>query len=58
MFRDDLTRNPRNGRSLYGLWRTLQATRIAPDKQAVDAVEKQFRDAWKNADVMLSLDEM
>jgi tetratricopeptide (TPR) repeat protein len=57
-FRDDLTRNPKNGRSLYGLWRTLQATRIAPDKQAVDAAEKQFRDAWKHADVMLSLDEM
>jgi tetratricopeptide (TPR) repeat protein len=57
-FRDDLTRNPKNGRSIYGLWRTLQATRIAPDKQAVDAAEKQFRDAWKHADVMLSLDEM
>jgi tetratricopeptide (TPR) repeat protein len=57
-FRDDLIRNPRNGRSLYGLWLTLQATRIASDKQAVDAAEKQFQDAWKHADVMLKIDEM
>ena len=57
-FRDDLTRNPKNGRSLYGLWRTLQATRIGPAKQSVDAAEKQYLEAWKYADVMLSLDVM
>jgi tetratricopeptide (TPR) repeat protein len=58
VFRDDLTRNPKNGRSLYGLWQTMLASRKVPEKPGVEAAEKQFRDAWKHADVMLSLDEM
>jgi tetratricopeptide (TPR) repeat protein len=57
-FRDDLTRNPKNGRSLYGLWQTMLVSRKAPEKQAVEAAEKQFRDAWKYADVMLNIEEM
>jgi len=57
-FRDDLTRNPKNGRSLYGLWQTMLASRKALETPAVEAAEKQFREAWKHADVMLSLDEM
>jgi tetratricopeptide (TPR) repeat protein len=57
-FRDDLTRNPKNGRSLYGLWQTMLASRKVPEKQAVEAAEKQFREAWKHADVMLKIDDM
>ncbi|HEV2985702.1 MAG TPA: hypothetical protein VGX46_15010 [Vicinamibacterales bacterium] len=57
-FRDDLTRNPKNGRSLYGLWQTLLMTRKALERQAVIAAEKQFQDAWKHADVMLSLEDL
>jgi tetratricopeptide (TPR) repeat protein len=57
-FRDDLTRNPKNGRSLYGLWQTMLASRRVSEKQAVDAAEKQFREAWKRADVMLKIEEM
>jgi len=57
-FRDDLTRNPKNGRSLYGLWQTMLASRKTPEKQAVEAAEKQFRDAWKYADVMLNIEDM
>ena len=66
-----LIRNPKNGRSLYGLWQTLKITRKVPEKvgqlaggvahdfkAAVDAAEKQFLEAWKHADVMLSLDDM
>jgi tetratricopeptide (TPR) repeat protein len=51
VFRDDLTRNPRNGRSLFGLWQTLAMTK----KESASAAEKQFRDAWKHADVTLRL---
>ena len=36
----------------------MLASRKAPEKQAVEAAEKQFRDAWKHADVMLNLDDM
>jgi len=57
-FRDDLTRNPKNGRSLYGLWQTMLASRKALETPAVEAAEKQFREAWKHADVMLKIDEM
>jgi len=57
-FRDDLTRNPRNGRSLYGLWQTMLAARKVPEQPAVEAAEKQFREAWKHADVMLNIDDM
>ncbi|HMJ85448.1 MAG TPA: hypothetical protein VK504_19840 [Vicinamibacterales bacterium] len=57
-FRDDLTRNPKNGRSLYGLWQTMLVSRKGPEKPAVEAAEKQFRDAWKYADVMLNIEDM
>jgi len=58
VFRDDLTRNPKNGRSLYGLWQTMLISRKVPDRPAVEAAEKQFREAWKHADVMLKIEEM
>ena len=53
-FRDDLTRNPKNGRSLFGLWQTLS---LAGNKPAAADAEKQYRAAWKNADVQLDIDE-
>ena len=52
VFKDDLARNPKNGRSLFGLWQTLLLKGKDP---AVAAAEKQFRDAWKHADVQLRL---
>jgi hypothetical protein len=52
VFRDDLSRNPRNGRSLFGLWQTLLLKGKDPARAAT---EKQFRDAWKHADVSLRL---
>jgi hypothetical protein len=36
----------------------MQALRKVPEKQAVEAAEKQFREAWKYADVMLKIEEM
>jgi tetratricopeptide (TPR) repeat protein len=51
VFRDDLERNPGNGRSLFGLW---QAQRAKKDPAAA-ATEAQFRAAWKHADGPLRL---
>jgi tetratricopeptide (TPR) repeat protein len=53
VFREDLKRNPRNPRSLYGL---MEALRM--EKREADAawVEKQFTVAWKNADTKLTLE--
>lgn len=53
VFRDDLTRNPNNGRSLFGLWQALRQKGARPDAAAV---EKQFREAWKHADVKLGIE--
>ena len=54
-FSEDLTRNPKNGRSLFGLWQTLLLTRKDSEKAAVAAAEKQFREAWKHADTTLRI---
>ena len=52
VFREDLAHNPRNGRSLYGLWSALQQ-----QKRGADAawVKKQFDQAWSQADVQPDL---
>ncbi len=52
VFREDLQRNPRNPRSLFGLMHSLKAQQ----KDAGAAwVESQFNSAWKNADTTLDL---
>ena len=50
VFRDDLARNPRNPRSLFGLHQALKA-----QDRSYDAgfVEKQFHDAWKGGEVKI-----
>jgi tetratricopeptide (TPR) repeat protein len=54
VFRDDLQKHPRNGRSLFGL-------QIALAKQGREAeaalVRREFDAAWKNADTRLTLEE-
>ena len=55
VFREDLRRNPRNPRSLFGLKGSLAAQHADSD---VTWVERQFRDAWKNADVELKLGDL
>ena len=55
VFREDLIRNPRNGRSLFGLWQSL----VAQNKIA-DAVwaKSQYEAAWKDADVTLNVENL
>ena len=55
MFREDLTRNPRNGRSLFGLWKALEAQGKSADAAWV---KTQYEEAWKHADVALRLSEL
>jgi cytochrome c-type biogenesis protein CcmH/NrfG len=49
VFRKDLERNPRNGRSLFGLWQAL----LAQGRTA--EAERAFKEAWSRADVELKL---
>jgi tetratricopeptide (TPR) repeat protein len=52
VFREDLRRNPHNGRSLFGLW---QAQLQAGNDRAAARAEAEFKEAWKHADVELKL---
>jgi hypothetical protein len=52
VFRDDLSRNARNPRSLFGLSKTLAAM---GDAAGAERTQRQFEDAWKHADVTLTL---
>jgi Flp pilus assembly protein TadD len=47
VFRDDLRRNPRNPRSLFGLWHALLAQQKA---YAAEFVRQSFAAAWKGAE--------
>jgi tetratricopeptide (TPR) repeat protein len=55
VFRKDLEYNPRNGRSLLGLYQSLRAQEKNYD---ADWVEQQFQAAWKNADVKLRVEDL
>ena len=52
VFRRDLEKNRRNGRSLFGLMEALKAQK--KNHEAL-LVKRQFDAAWKNADTKLSL---
>ena len=51
VYRKDLEQNPANGWSLFGLQAALRAQNKT---DAANTVEREFRAAWKNADVMLT----
>lgn len=55
VFREDLNRNPRNGRSLFGLWKSLEAQNKTYD---ASLVKRQFDTAWKNADTKLDVGDL
>jgi Flp pilus assembly protein TadD len=52
-FREDLRVNPGSGRALFGLWKALAAQGRSAEARLT---ERQFREAWKNADTILSLE--
>jgi tetratricopeptide (TPR) repeat protein len=54
VFRDDLKRNPKNPRSLFGLWKSLEAEK-KPDEAA--ATRRSFEAAWKGAPNQLRIED-
>ncbi len=54
-FREDLDRNPRNPRSLFGLSQALKAQNRGDDAQFVD---KQFQTAWKSPAIKLKVEDL
>lgn len=55
VFREDLRRNPRNGRSLFGLMKSLEAQNRTFDAQLVG---REFERAWKFAQVELRIEDL
>jgi tetratricopeptide (TPR) repeat protein len=55
VFREDLEKNPRNGRSLFGLIESLKAQKKTAD---MEMLQRQYDEAWKKADVKLAIETM
>ena len=55
VFRADLEIHPRNGRALYGLWKSLEAQARGADAAWAKA---QFEAAWKDADTKVRLEDL
>jgi tetratricopeptide (TPR) repeat protein len=55
VFREDLTYNPRNPRSLFGLQQALKAQGKAYD---AGFIERQFRSSWKGGAVPLKIEDL
>ncbi|PSR55567.1 hypothetical protein AHMF7605_19680 [Adhaeribacter arboris] len=55
VFRADLKKNRRNGRSLFGLLQSLKAQ----DKQyAAQLVQREYEEAWRHAEVQLRVEDL
>lgn len=55
VFRADLEKNRRNGRSLFGLLESLKAQKKT---YAAASVQREFEEAWKRADVKLRVEDL
>lgn len=54
-FREDLERNPNNGRSLWGRWQALRAS--DGDVTGTQVVRRRWQDAWNDSDTALRMDD-
>ena len=55
VFRADLKKNPRSGRSLFGLFQALEAQGKADEAMLV---RQEFDDTWRTAEIEPDLDTM
>jgi tetratricopeptide (TPR) repeat protein len=55
VFRDDLEKNPNNGRSLYGLFLVYRS--YSRDEPETLVTGRRLSDAWEQADVQLNIDD-
>jgi tetratricopeptide (TPR) repeat protein len=55
VFRADLEKNPRSGRALFGLSESLRAQ---GKRYAAASVQREFENAWKNADTPLRIEDL
>jgi tetratricopeptide (TPR) repeat protein len=55
VFREGLRRNPRNGRMLFGL---LEALRAEKKTDAAEWIDREYREAWKHAEVKIRMEDL
>jgi tetratricopeptide (TPR) repeat protein len=55
IFREDLARNPGSGRSLFGLWKSLEAQKKTGE---AEIARKDYETAWKGADAPMTLADL
>jgi len=55
VFREGLRRSPNNGRMLFGL---LESLRAQNKQEAASWVEKEYREAWRGADLRLRIEDL
>jgi tetratricopeptide (TPR) repeat protein len=55
VFRDDLHYNPGNGRSLFGLWKSLEAQHKPAE---ATRARREFERVWSVADVKLGVEDL
>jgi tetratricopeptide (TPR) repeat protein len=55
VFREELARNPRSGRALFGLWESLKGQGRAYEAQLV---QREYEEAWKDADEVLDRESL
>ncbi|HST51683.1 MAG TPA: hypothetical protein VLJ61_06685 [Pyrinomonadaceae bacterium] len=55
VFRADLEKNRLSGRSLFGLWKALEAQHKTHE---AEAARREFEAAWKNADTQLRVEDL
>ncbi|HLW97549.1 MAG TPA: hypothetical protein VKR82_02805 [Candidatus Acidoferrales bacterium] len=54
VFREDLKQHPNNPRSLFGLWKSLEAQKKTAEAQQA---RQSFEEAWKQADTKLRIED-
>ena len=55
VFREDLDHTPRNGRSLFGLWQSLE---MQGRKADAASVKTEFEKAWKRSQIPLRIEDL
>jgi TolA-binding protein len=55
VFRENLKRYPRHGRSLFGLMESLKAQKKTTD---AELVRREFEEAWKQSHVRLRIEDL
>jgi TolA-binding protein len=55
VFREGVRRSPRNGRMLFGLWKSLETQGKTSE---AEFVKREFEAAWSGSDIQLRIEDL